>query len=382
MLMWTLLAPTAPCAAYAQDAGEVPHRTPRSRSLAILGTLAGGLIGLGFSVASGKGTHGQCAGVNCAVVVGAVGGGLAGFFVGREYDKNYAMYYRGAAPLRPTSIDADLDGVPDVLAVSDSVIAVGGSAGVQVFRNDDALTTSTRRARGIRGLDVLAIAPGAGNLVVGSPAGLYLFPPREGRGTLIRAGEVGAATASSDHVYFGVNDRLEIAPLTTDSAHRWPGITLGAPVLDVALDSARHLLWGITDRELIAFRIVADSLSRVGDAPIEGGAHRLAILGNRAAVAIGEAGVLLFDIGTPDAPRSIAHWTTARFAYDVSLDGTRLFVAAGPEGVYVVDVSGSTPRTIGLARSLGFATALVSRGGRTYIVDRRENALRRIPSDF
>jgi hypothetical protein len=39
-------------------------------------------------------------------------------------------------------------------------------------------------------------------------------------------------------------------------------------------------------------------------------------------------------------------------------------------------------RTVGLAPEPGVATALASRGGYTYILDRRANALRRILSDF
>jgi hypothetical protein len=45
-----------------------------------------------------------------------------------------------------------------------------------------------------------------------------------------------------------------------------------------------------------------------------------------------------------------------------------------------VDLGGETPRTIGLARSLGFASAIVSGDGHTFILDRRTNALRRIVS--
>jgi hypothetical protein len=39
-------------------------------------------------------------------------------------------------------------------------------------------------------------------------------------------------------------------------------------------------------------------------------------------------------------------------------------------------------RTLGLARSLGFATAIESLGGYTYILDRRTNSVRRIESMF
>ena len=97
---------------------------------------------------------------------------------------------------------------------------------------------------------------------------------------------------------------------------------------------------------------------------------------------MGEKGVALFDITDRGAPEVAWRWTAAHFAYNVSIDGTRLYVAAGPEGVYLVDLSGEAPRTIGLARSLGFASAIVSGDGHTFILDRRANALRRIISTY
>src|SRR5690348_2969673 len=296
VLLLALLAPTAAPVAYAQSSTAAHgSRTPRSRALAILGTIVGGLVGFGFTYASGQRGSSRCGPIHCQVFVWAAGGGLLGYFIGRQYDKNFAMYYRGVPPLTPQSVDAQLNGRPTVLAVADSIVAVGGSDGVDIFRGT-ALTPIAHRARGLHGIDALALAPHNGSLVLGSQAGLYLFPPRRGPGRLIRAGEVGATAASADRVYFGVGNRLEIAPLAADSAQPWPGVAIGAPVRDAALDSARHLLWTITDRALIAFRVSDDSLARIGSIAITGGARRLAILGDRAAVALGEGGVQLYDI--------------------------------------------------------------------------------------
>jgi hypothetical protein len=50
--------------------------------------------------------------------------------------------------------------------------------------------------------------------------------------------------------------------------------------------------------------------------------------------------------------------------------------------VYLVDLTADGPRTFGLARSLGFASALVSHDHHTFILDRRTNALRRIISTY
>jgi hypothetical protein len=382
LLLFALLAAMVARPVAAQERDASSGRTPRSRVLAIVGVLAGGLVGLGFSLASDQHGHGRCGAVPCAVFAGAAGGGILGFFIGHEYDRNFRMYYRGVPPLQPPSITADLNGTPTLLAVRDGLVAVAGSAGVQTFRSTGGLALEAHRGGGLHDIDALDIALDSGRLVLGSSAGLYLFPPRQGRGTLIRSGAVGAAATSRDHVYFGVGDRIEVAPLLAASVHGWPGVTLATPLRDAELDTLHHVLWGITGRALVAFDVTADSLARLSTMPIDGGGSQLAIQHDRAAIALGERGVLLVDIANPTAPHVIARWTTARFAYDVSLDSTRMFVAAGPEGVYVVDVGGTAPRTIGLARSLGFATALVSRGGHTYILDRRENVLRRIPSDF
>jgi hypothetical protein len=170
--------------------------------------------------------------------------------------------------------------------------------------------------------------------------------------------------------------------VNADSARSWPGTTLSAPVRDVVLDESRALLWASTDRELVALRITGDSLVQIGSVPLSGIGLRVVIEKGIAAVAMGEKGVALIDVSDPLHLKSRGDWTTSRFAYDVSLDGTRLFVAAGPEGVYLVDVSGGTTRTIGLARALGFASALVSHDGHTFILDRRTNALRRIISTY
>jgi hypothetical protein len=57
-------------------------------------------------------------------------------------------------------------------------------------------------------------------------------------------------------------------------------------------------------------------------------------------------------------------------------------VASGVEGVYVLDTGGPGLKTEGLARELGFAIALVSGGGYTFVLDRTTNSLRRFASDF
>jgi hypothetical protein len=366
--------------------GQAPpreHRRSRSKVLAIVGALVGGALGVGFVAAARQKGDGGCIKVPCIVIASTAGGALFGYLIGREFDQNYIVRYRGVPPLRLPNITADLIGDPVEVAVNDSTVAVAGSAGVQLFRAADHLVAYGTRAKGVRGIDHVDLAPNTGWLTLGSPTGLYLYPPQRGPGALIRGGDVTAIAASPSRVFFGVESRLEVAPLSADSARDWSGVTLDTPARDLKLDWARDLLWAVTDKELVAFHVRGDSLTRIGGAPLEPGARRLALSENMAAVALGDRGVWLFDVSDPAQPRRVASWTTARFVYDVSLDHSRLFVAAGPEGVYVVSVAHpAAPQTVGLARSLGFASALVSQDGYTYVLDRRTNSLRRIRSDF
>lgn len=373
--------PTAPLRA--QGSSGADHRTPRSLILAVVGGLVGGTVGLVFAKGSSSDLGGSCLGLQCTIVAGTVGGALFGYFIGREYDITYAQRYRGMKPLDIPSVDADLEGEPVALAASDSTVSVAGSSGVQLFSTGSELLAQSRRAGGLRGISVVALAPSTGWIALGSPSGLYLFPPGGGPGALVRGGSVGAATATDQRVFFGVDDRLEIAPFQVDTTREWPGIALdGGTARDVAVDSARSLVWVVTARQLDSYRLSSDSLIRIGTAPLGGAGRRLTIAHDTIAVAMGEAGVRLFDTRDAAAPRAFADWTSARFVYDVSIEDGRLFAAAGPEGVYVISLRAGALTTLGLARGLGFAAALVSRGGHTYILDRRSNSLRRIDSDF
>ncbi len=378
----TLLAIPGPARSQSIATPRVEHRRPRSVLYAFLGAITGAGAGASYIFTQGQSEPGTCGSASCVVTVTVGVGGLIGYIIGREYDQLHELQYRGGAPLHPVMTTAALAGEPVVIAARDSTVLVGGSVGVQLFRSGAGLTAAGQRAGGVRGIMAVDIAPSSGQLSLGSVSGLYLYPALKGAGTLVREGSVGAVAMSSTAVYFGVGTRVEVAPLNADTTRVWPGVELGSPVRDLELDS-RGLLWAVTDSQLVSLGTTGDSLTRIGSATLDFTARRLAIDGTRAVIAAGERGLRLFDIGSPAAPRRTGSWTTAHFAYDVSLVGSRLYVAAGPEGVYLLDAGPSVPVTIGLVHELGFAAALVSRGGYTYVIDRgRTSALHRIPSDF
>jgi hypothetical protein len=357
-------------------AGKITHPHPRALVLGIVGVILGGLATYGFN--RGSGQHGV--GVTA---VGAAAGGLAGFFVGRQLDERRAIAFHGSASLKVPNVGITLEGDPNVLTIRDGIAAVGGSSGVELFSaTDPRLMSLGRRAAGLQGIGAIEIAPRTSWLVLGSRSGLYIYPPQKGPGVLVKRATINAIAAADTRVFVASDNRVESVPVSADSDRTWPGTTLNAPVRDLALDEARAVLWASTDRDLVALRIAGDSLVVVGSVALPGVGLRVVIDKGLAAVAMGEKGVALFDISDPLNPKSRGSWIDARFAYDVSIDGQRLFVAAGPEGVYFVNLSGPVPKTIGLARSLGFASAIVSQDGHTFILDRRSNALRRIISTY
>ncbi len=358
------------------EAGKITHPHPRALVLGIVGALLGGVAGYGFSKGGGQGGAGMA-------LVGAAGAGLAGFFVGRQLDERRAMAYHGAPSLKIPNVGITLDGEPNVLTVRDGTAAVGGSTGVELFSAmDPRLMSLGTRAAGLHGIGAIDIAPRTSWLVLGSRNGLYIYPPQKGPGVLVKRATVSAIATADTRIFIATGNRVESVPVSADSERAWPGTTLSAPVRDVVLDEARAVLWATTDRELVALHIIGDSLERIGSIALPGVGLRVVIDRGLAAVAMGEKGVALIDITDPREPKTRAGWSDARFAYDVSIDGSRLFVAAGPEGVYLVNLAGEAPKTIGLARSLGFASAIASHDGHTFILDRRSNALRRIISTY
>ena len=378
---FSLAAPVA--SAQGADAPRTKHRTPRRLVYSLIGVGVGTGLAALYSSVGKEGPGGTCSSSACVGTALIGGGALVGFMVGREFDQLHRMRYRGGAPLTPSAVSTSLAGEPLVLAVRDSVVAVGGTTGIQLFTSSgNDLKAGVRRGTGIRGIEALEVAPGAHALVVGSQTGVYLYPPGGGLGLLLREGRASALAAGRDRIWFGVGTRIEGAPLTADTARGWPGLDVGRHVDMLLVDEARGLVWALADSSLLALRPAGDSLERVGSLALGGPARRLSLQGDRMAVALGEGGVRLLDVRDPAAPRELAAWRGTRYVYDVSLAGSRLYAASGVDGLYVLGTAGDSLTTLGLARELGFASALQSHGGYTYLIDRSTNMLRRISSGF
>ena len=169
--------------------------------------------------------------------------------------------------------------------------SIGHNVGASVFTGG-AVRYRVYSAWGLSGIDVVAVSPPSEWLAVGSPSGLYLFPPRRGPGALVRPGDIAAAAGGPTHVYIAVGNRIEIAPLSTDTARAWPGVDAGSAVYALAFDTTRALLWAATGRGLVSFRATGDSLEELGAAPLAGAGLRIALSGDTLAVALGERKLL------------------------------------------------------------------------------------------
>lgn len=368
----------APGAAAAR--GE--RRTPRKLLFAFAGAFVAGAAASAYVFTSEEGRNGfgACSSTQCVATVSLLTGTLVGYMIGREYDELHAIRYRHGTPLSLANVSAAVEQSALGLAVRDTLVAVSGAAGVQLMSSSArGLRPLARRAGGVRGISALDLAPGSGALAVGSPAGFYVFPPATGPGLLLREGGTDAVVTTGSVAYFAVGNRVEVAPLGADTTRGWPGAELGTPARALHWDDVRRLLWAGTDSTLVALRPDGDSLAVVASVAIAAPARRIDARDNLLLVAQGEAGLRVFDVTDPARPAERFHWTTARFVYDVGIvSPTRVLVAGGTDGMYVLDVSGDRAAVVGLARELGFVTTIVVRGGHVFLLDRYEDQLRRI----
>ena len=380
-----MIPPVASAQQKASSAAPAAEKTrfPRSILYAAIGAASAAAVSGVYAFTDNENSSpGQCTSGSCVLTIATASGALVGFMIGKEFDQLHALRYRGGAPLYPRGEAVGLNGDAFVLAVRDTIVAVAGRGGVQIISSGSSLKLAEKRASGIRGITALDVVPGNGSLALGSPAGFYLYPPRTGPGMLVREGETPTLVTTPDRIYFAAGTRMESAPVNADTLRTWPGIELGARPIASTFDGSRGLLWVITDSTLQSFRPEGDSLAAVGRARLPGRGRTLAAEGTLVAVSLGESGVALYDVANPARPRERGRWSGARFIYSISIAGDRVFAAGGMDGVYVLNITAAGLETFGLARELGFATLLVSRGPFTYLVDRTTNSLRRIPSAF
>ena len=118
--------------------------------------------------------------------------------------------------------------------------------------------------------------------------------------------------------------------------------------------------------------------TKLGALPLPALGRRLALADTLAFVAASSGGVYAVDIRDPTTPVELGNWSGARFAYDVGALGDLVYVAAGPEGLYVLRFTGTGFTPVGLSRGAGFVAAVEVASDAIYALDRNGGVLRRI----
>lgn len=359
-------------------------RFPRKWLAAGIGMAIGGTAALIYAASRNPDLRDTCSSSKCVATVSIAAGFISGFLIGREFDQLYNLRYRHAPPLTLRGQAMPLSVVPNDISSRGGAVAAAGEGGVEVVMAGPRLERGDVRARGLRGVIAALPDPLDNHLFVSTGHGLYGFALTGERlaGNLLVAGEVSAVAVRNGRaalVHDGTvkSARLEGDTLVAVSAPR----SFQSRATDVAWDAERPVVWILTETALVALAAGDTALGdSLGALPLPGTGRRLVVRGTTIAVAASEGGILLVDATNPLAPRQTAAWSQARFAYDVALGPSAVYLAAGPEGLYVLDpnADGSlSPR--GLARGLGFVAALDTDGDNLYLLDRTGGLLRRIP---
>ena len=354
-----------PTAGPAQD-------SPKSHKkwyLAIGGALLVGIPAYVFTAEGGL--ESGCSSKGCVGLMAAIIGGGIGFLVGSEMDKSYARRMAAGPSLDYTFRDIPLDLVPDRMTYFPGGAAVVGASGARIIREDGSVHP---RGSGIRGIEDVAVMPSLDLLVLSTFSNLISFSVDDdsAQGQVIDSRGGGVLEAFQGRLAVAGLDSLRLLAVRREAGEYEVETVAGFDnpdyVTDMSFDGYGRIGWVLVENQLTSYTA---GLEKVGEVELPAAGRTVRGQGRRLAVAAGTNGVYVLDASDPAAPRVVQQYTGVRFAYAADLEGDRLYVAAGTEGVAVVDISGDQPRVIGVARHTEFATDVrVSGAGKVWILDR------------
>jgi hypothetical protein len=352
-------------------------RLPRRWLMAGVGALAMGSVA-GLYALSFDRDIGGCSQARCVVPVSMALGAAIGFLIGKEMDDLYAVRYSHAPPVKLRGRALSLVMLPSDLMVHDSAVLVTGSEGIEVVRAGPRLERLGIRARGLRGIGPVTADERSNLLLVGSAVGLYRFPLLgEDPGTLAYPDEISALSADGALLALGTGPAVQIVRMGDPLETAGEPVPEDARVTDLAWQGD-SLLWVLTEERLASYAWDADSLRPLGAMRLPTIARRLSLGPTIALIAAGSGGVYAADVRDPRAPSELANWSGARFVYDAAVRGDTVYVAAGPEGLYLLRLGPQGFESIGLSRGLGFVAAVEAGRDAIYLLDRTGIVLRRL----
>lgn len=354
------------------------QRIPRKWLVAGIGALISGSVASLYAIQF-ENDIGGCSSVSCVVPVTVAAGAFLGFLIGNEMDRLYSLRYAHAPPMSLRGVELPLSVLPKDIALGARTIFVTGEEGVELVRAGPRLERLGLRARGLRGIGPVTADSTRNSIFVGTGVGLYRFPLRgDAPGALAHPGEISALSADGELTAIGLGPDFQIVRVADTI------VPLADPIEElgrvVGLEwQGEELLWVLTEDRLVAYRIAPDGTGEEeGEFVLPTIGRRLAIEGPMAVVAAGSGGVYAVDISDPAAPTQVANWSGARFAYDATIVGSFVYVAAGPEGLYLTRLEEGRLIAVGLAREAGFVAAVEADDDSIYLLDRTGGRLRRI----
>lgn len=312
-----------------------------------------------------------CSSQGCAGAVAAVIGGIIGFMVGAELDSRYTRRMEAGPDIDYRFRYVPLDLVPDRMTEYPGGAAVVGLGGARLVRRDGSVSP---RAVGVRGIEDVAVLPTQDLLVLSTFANLLSFPISDdsAQGQVIDERGGGAMQVFQENLAVAGLDSLRLLRVSSRDQERAVRTIAGVETFDFVTDMAfsdfGRVGWVLQDDRLSSF---SAGLRRIGELRLPAVGRSIRARGGRLVVAAGTNGVYVLDATDPGDPRVVSHYTGLRFSYAADIEGDLLYVAGGPEGVAVVDVGGADAIVLGVARDARFATDVVATGdGEVWILDR------------
>ena len=163
----------------------------------------------------------------------------------------------------------------------------------------------------------------------------------------------------------GFTSRGRGADLELSEAARTTGGPLAA---DLQWPEESQVVWVLEAPRLVARR--GGTLEEVGALEVTASARSLDVDGRLGLVAAGRDGVYVIDVSDPAAPRLAARYQGVRNALDAALLESRAYIAAGEQGLVVLDLERpGEPEAAAVVRNLGSPSMVLRSSGQVWVVD-------------
>lgn len=340
----------------------------------------GGVVAFATPALFADDEEGRCATRQCMVPVAALVGGTLGFLIGFERDRVVARRFAGGPSLTFRRQTIDLEGLlPESLELFSGGALAVGREGLAVVGSDG---MASRRGGEMRGITAALAVPDNNVILTTTPAGIFAFPLRaqamQGR-LLAPDGGLSLASIGGDQFILGGREmlrRYRVAGTGPESTlHEEARVVGPATFTSLSYSPFSGVVFGVAGTSISARS--ASGLEELGVLTLPAPARSISVSGGQALVAAGSEGVFLLDVSSPDALRLVARLTGLQYAFAAALSGSTAFIATGRTGLTVVDVSDpESPVLLGIARNLGMVSDVkVSLSGEVFVLDREGRRL-------